>query len=320
MDVAGFCRQAHVVVVAGKGGVGKTTIAATLALAGAKAGLDVLVVALDDSGGLPGLFGFDGRLAYEDTVLAEPAGAFRTKGRVRGRVITSDEALLEYLRDHGLGRVAKRLVATGALDVIATAIPGIREVLVLGKLKQLERDRVADLIVVDAPATGHAMTFLTSSSGLVDAARGGPLRSQAEAVVALLSDAERCAVLLVTLPEETPVNELVEAAFRLEDEVGVKLGPIVVNACFPDRGHLDADPTLAAGAAGSSPGPAELHAVAAAAEFARARLALEREQLDRLAEQIALHQLRLPLLFSAATGPEELEHLSSSLADAIEAL
>ena len=123
--------------------------------------------------------------------------------------------------------------------MISTAIPGIRDVLVLGKVKQLERDRAADLILVDAPATGHAITFLTSASGMVSAARGGPLRTQAQDVVELLSDPARCRVLLVTLPEELPVSETVESAFTLEDKAGVQLGPVIINACDPEPVGLE---------------------------------------------------------------------------------
>jgi len=140
---------------------------------------------------------------------------------------------VEYLEDHGLRRVSKRLVSSGVVDVVSTAIPGIRDVLVLGKIKQLERDGVADLIVVDAPATGHAITFLTSASGLVNAARGGPLRSQASDVVELLADPARCRVMLVTLPEDMPVSETIESAYTLEDKAGVQLGPVIVNATDP---------------------------------------------------------------------------------------
>ena len=161
-------------------------------------------------------------------------------------MITPDDALVEYLEDHGLRRVAKRLVSTGVLEVVATAIPGIREVLVLGKVKQLERSGTSDLIVLDAPAAGHAVTFLTSALGLMDAARGGPLRSQAQEVVELLRDPARCQVMLVSLPEETPVNELIETAYRFEDLVGVALAPVVVNACYPVLTHLLADPVAAA--------------------------------------------------------------------------
>jgi|SRR5579875_818595 len=320
MDVARFCRQTNVVIVVGKGGVGKTTVAAALALAGARAGLDVLVAALDDSGPLPALFGRGDPFGYEEVVLLD-ATAGGAGGRVRGRVLTSDAALLEYLASHGLGRVARRLVQTGALDVVATAIPGIREVLVLGKLKQLERAAHADLLLLDAPATGHAMTFLTSSSGLVDAARGGPLRAQAEQVVELLADRSRCQVLLVTVPEETPVNEAIEAAYRLEDEVGTALGPVVVNGCYPVRERLDVDPRHAAAAAGVPPPPdGDLERLRAAADFRRARQELQRAQLERLGRHLPLPQIVLPYLFSAGVGPAELPALAEALERGIERL
>ena len=228
VDREAFCRQSNVVVVAGKGGVGKTTVTATLARMAADAGLEVLVIELDDAGGLHKLFGREAAFDYDEEVLYDPSGS----GRVRGRVITPDDALVEYLEDHGLRRVAKRLVAAGVLEVVATAIPGIREILVLGKVKQLERSGSSDLIVLDAPAAGHAVTFLTSALGLMDAARGGPLRAQAQDVVEMLRDPARCQVMLVSLPEETPVNELIETAYRFEDLVGVALAPVVVNSCY----------------------------------------------------------------------------------------
>src|SRR5439155_1700853 len=120
------------------------------------------------------------------------------------------------------------------LDVVATAVPGMKDILVLGKVKQLEREGVADLILIDAPAAGHAISFLLSPRGLLDAVRVGAVRRQAEEVIELLSDPSRCRVMLVTLPEETPVNELVDTAFALEDRVGVKLGPVVVNGVAGD--------------------------------------------------------------------------------------
>jgi anion-transporting ArsA/GET3 family ATPase len=231
MDIAEFCRQSRVLVVAGKGGVGKTTISAALAEMAAEAGLDVLVVELEGKPGVAGAFGGSGALGYDQSALAArpPGGAAGSdqvaRGTVHARRITPDDALLEYLADHGMGRISKRLVSSGALDVVATAIPGIRDILVLGKIKQLEREAEADLILVDAPATGHAMTFLSSAQGLLDAARSGPVRAQAADVVELLTDPERCQVALVTLPEEMPVNEVVEAAYQLEDKIGLTLRP-----------------------------------------------------------------------------------------------
>jgi len=323
MDLEAFCRRSNVVVVAGKGGVGKTTVTAALARMAADVGLDVLVVELDDAGGLPLLFDREEVFDYEEAVLYEPpAGAAQDgRGRVRGRVITPDDALLEYLADHGLRRVAKRLVSTGVLDVVATAIPGIREILVLGKIKQLEQSGTSDLIVLDAPAAGHAVTFLTSALGLMDAARGGPLRSQAQDVVEMLRDPARCQVMLVTVPEETPVNEIVETAYRFEDLVGVALAPVVVNAYYPVLTHLSVDPTAAAEAAGAAPldagGAARL---AAAAQFRETRQELQAVQAARLAEGLPLPQLLLPYQFTAELGPEQLTALSQALGAAIEAL
>jgi anion-transporting ArsA/GET3 family ATPase len=243
-----------------------------------------------------------------------------TAGSLSGQVITSEAALLEYLAGHGLRRVAKRLVQTGTLDVIATAIPGIREVLVLGKLKQLELAGAADLIVVDAPATGHALTFLTSSSGVLDAARGGPLRSQAQAVVEMLSDGKRCSVILVTVPEETPINELVESAYQLEDEVGIKLGPVVVNGCFPTNPSLSVDPAAAAHHDGVEVDQTTIQVIKEAAAFAMNQVRLQQDQLARLADALALPRLVLPSVFVASAGPTELVEIADALASAVEAL
>ena len=201
----------------------------------------------------------------------------------------------------------------GALDVVATAAPGIRDILVLGKVKQLERAGVADLIVLDAPAAGHAIFFLRSARGLLDAARAGPINTQAADVLELLTDPDRCQVVLVTLPEETPVNELVDTAYSLEDEVGVSLGPVVVNGLYPDLDGLDQDPATVASEAGIEVAPAELAAMAAAATFRRERARLQHAQLTRLATALPLPQLPLPYLFSTDLGPGELE----ALADAV---
>jgi anion-transporting ArsA/GET3 family ATPase len=316
MDIAGFCRQANLLVVAGKGGVGKTTVTAALALAGAQAGLDVVLTSLGDSGSLPRLFGADKALSFEESVLSKTSGG----GVVRGRLLTADAALVEYLGEHGLGRVSRRLVKSGALDIVATAIPGIREVLVLGKLKQLERAGSADLLLLDAPATGHALRFLTSSGGLLDAARGGPLREQAEQVVEMLSDPLRCQVVLVTIPEETPVNETIETAFRLEDEVGISLGPVIVNDCYPTLQYLEDDPREAARAAGALVDDDVLRRVGTAAAFRSARQRLQNTQLERLDRGLPLPRLTLPHIFTSALGPNELEALAESLTEGIEAL
>lgn len=311
MDVATFCRQSRVVVVAGKGGVGKTTISAALSKMAADAGLSVLVVELEGKPGVPAAFGRPVPLDYHEAVLAE---AGHGTGPVRARHLTPDEALLQYLADHGMKRVSKRLVSSGALDVVATAIPGIRDILVLGRVKQLERDQVADLIVVDAPATGHAMTFLSSARGLLDAARSGPVRAQAADVVELLTDPRRCQVVLVTLPEEMPVNEVVEAAYQLEDRVGVALGPVVANGCLAADDRLALDPAEAAADAGVTLTARQVSALRRAAEFHLHRQQLQEEELDRLAGELPLPQLRVPAVSAPVIGPDELSVLAAALA------
>jgi len=274
----------RVTVVAGKGGVGKSTVTAVLARSAAAAGQRVLVVELD---GKP--------------VLAELVGD------VPCTAISAPAALEEYLREHGFGRIAKRLSATGVIDVVGTAAPGIDDIVVLGKIKQLERSGDWDVIVVDGPAAGHAVTFLTSAIGLQDAVRGGPVRAQADDVVELLRDHERCQVMLVTLPETTPVNEVVETAYALEDRVGVRLGPVVVNAVdgagvdVPDPGGVDLD---------REPDGAVLRA---AAEFRRARLALQAAEIDRLRTELALAQWHLPLLPVAGMTADQVGLLARSI-------
>jgi anion-transporting ArsA/GET3 family ATPase len=318
MDPAEFFASSRLVIVAGKGGVGKTTVSAALARASALAGLSTLIVEVEGKSGLAGLFGRE-PFTYEEVTLS-PGGGVEAAADVRARTLTPDDALLEYLHDHGMNRISKRLVSSGALDVVATAAPGIRDILILGKVKQLERGKKADLLVLDAPAAGHAITFLRSARGLLDAVRVGPINSQARDVLEMLTDGRRCQVVLVTLPEETPVNELVETAFSLEDEVGVSLGPVVVNGLYSPIDGLDADPVQAAQEAGAFLRDGEADALAAAARFRRHRMELQAAQVERLAERLPLPQLHLPYLFATDIGPAELDVLAASLLDGIDAL
>ena len=314
MDVAAFCGQARVLIVAGKGGVGKTTVSAALAQMAADHGLNTLVVELEGKAGLGACFGRPEPLGYEETELAPAASG---TGHIRARTLTPDDALIEYLADHGLRRVSKRLVSSGAIDVVATAAPGIRDILVLGKVKQLERNRAADLIIVDAPAAGHTLTFLTSAQGFMDAVRVGPIRVQAGDVIELLTDPQRCQVVLVTLPEETPVNEVVETAFSLEDRVGVSLGPVVVNGIYPRLDGLDTD---LSSVTTNGLSPKERRSLREAADFREARQDLQASQIGRLGQSLPLFQLWVPFMFTTEIGLPELSSLSRSLAQSVEAL
>lgn len=325
MEPAEFCTQARVMIVAGKGGVGKTTVSAALAGMAARAGLRTMIIEVEGKSGLPAMFGVAESLSYHTTVLtpARVATANRPgSAEVVARTLTPDDALLEYLEDHGLKRISKRLTSTGTLEVVATAIPGIKDILVLGKVKQLERSSAAgqsgapDFIVVDAPAAGHAITFLASAHGVLDAIGVGPIRGQASDVIDLITDATRCQVLLVTLPEETPVNEMVETAFHLEDRAGVHLSPVVVNGVYPQL-DLRPDAAAVAAAAGVTLRGPEAEALDHAAGFRRRRQELQDYQIGRLAEGLPLTQLRLPFLFTTEVGPAELEVLVDALIAAV---
>jgi anion-transporting ArsA/GET3 family ATPase len=311
MEVADFCSTSHVVIVAGKGGVGKTTVTATLAVTAARAGLNVLVVEVEGKSGLGAMFGAPS-LGYDEIDL--DAG-------ISARFLTPDAALVDYLQHHGMKRISKRLVASGALEVVATAVPGMKDILVLGKVKSIEEERVADLVIVDAPAAGHAITFLLSARGLLDAVRVGPVRKQASDVVDLISDPARCQVLLVTLPEETPVSELIETAFAIEDRAGVALGPVVINACFsalpsdvvPDAVSIWDDARTCERFVSER----EANDLAQAAVFRARRHEVQREQVDRLRARLPLPQLELPFVFTPDISRPQLDVLADALADGI---
>ncbi len=267
---------ARVAVVAGKGGVGKTTVTAVLARAAVHRGLRVLVVELDGRPVLGSLL-----------------------GDVPWVTITAADALGEYLDTHGLKRVSRRLISSGVIDVVATAAPGIDDIVVLGKIKQLERSGQWDLILVDGPAAGHAITFLKAAPGMLATVRGGPLHTQAAEVAAMLADPARAQVVLVTLPETTPVNEVVETAYALEDRAHVHLGPVVVNAV--DIG-APLDPS-------SAPPDSPMRV---AAEFRNARRELHRAECARLADELALPQLHLPVHAGTELDAAAVERLAAA--------
>jgi anion-transporting ArsA/GET3 family ATPase len=313
VDPEGFFTASGVIIVAGKGGVGKTAVSAALAVAASRTGMRVLIVEVEGKDSMASMFD-SGRLDYDELVLVHAAAEH---GGVRARTLTPDEALIDYLAGRGLQRISNRLVSSGLLDMVATAVPGIRDILVLGKVKQLERDGQQDLIILDAPAAGHAITFLRSARGLADAVKVGPIHTQATDVLELLHDHERCRVLLVTVPEETPVNELIETAFSLEEDIGVALGPVVVNGVYPALAGLEVPTAKAAAEAGVVLIEGESELLEGAAEFRRSRQAIQRVQLDRMAEVLPLPQLHLPYLFESELGRTELEELADRLLEAI---
>lgn len=298
MDLDTFLGS-RVCIVSGKGGTGKTTVSAVLARVAAADGRRVLLVEVEGKTGLPSLFG-KRRLDYEPQRLAE---------RIDGRTISAEQALLEFLADHNMSWVAKRLQSMNLLEIVATAAPGLKDILVLGKVKQLDLRGEYDLIIVDSPAAGHTLTFLGSASGLEDAARMGPVQTQAQEVNALLTDTQRCNVVLVALAEETPVNETMETADALA-ELGIRVSGVVVNGWYPEGESVsvDAIQQRADEADVMVPGD-EAAALAEAAEFRAMRHRLQVEQLARLEDHLTLPMATLPYLFTADFGPDQIDIL-----------
>ncbi len=309
MDPDEYFNRTRMVIVAGKGGVGKTVLSAALARLAARTGLTALLVEVDGRNALAPLFEV-GEIGYEEAVIAS---ATDDSAKILARSITPDTALVEWLDDHGMKLVSKRLQKTGAIDVIATATPGIKDLLVLGKIKQLVVESDADIVIVDAPAAGHAMTFLRAPALLAEMARSGPINTQAHAVLAMLQDPKQCEVMLVTLPEETPVNELIDTAFQLEDDVGIQLAPVVVNGMYPIIDGLDADLS----GVKSNLGAAKIDELRAAGDFRQQRSILQAGQRARLAEMLPLEQLVLPYVFDADIGLPQIDELADALAEAI---
>ena len=261
-------------VVTGKGGTGKTTTATALALALAGPGRRVLLCEVEGRQGLARLLGTE-PLPYAEVEVAEGAGG----GQVLALAVEPRAALLEYLDlFYRLGRAGRALERVGAVDFIAGIAPGLRDVLLIGKVYEAVRRTDADgspsydAVVLDAPPTGRITRFLGIGQELAGLAGGGPIAGQATKVAELLRS-PATAVHVVTLLEELPVTETAEAVAELED-AGLPVGALV------------ADRVLAAlpGAAGDDPG---------AAAQALAASGLPPEQVEDLVEQARRHAVRV---------------------------
>jgi len=271
-----------VLVIVGKGGTGRTTVARILAELGTRSGKKISVIA-----GTSGTHFSD----QENPLLSFSS-------------LEPGEVLISYLNDHGLGQVGKRLSSTGLASIISTAIPGIADLLVLAKIKQMERSDSADLIIFDAPASGHFLQLIATPKGLSDIAAAGPLQKQSREVLDMLSDPKRLGVALVTTAEETPVKESIETVEQLSAKSGIKPRVLFVNSVLPS---LISKSVLKGASNTDTP-------AYRAAQYSYARAQLQREFEKLATEQLGLGLVEIPLVPTVELADSDIIHL----ADAIE--
>ncbi|RKT52096.1 ArsA-related P-loop ATPase [Saccharothrix australiensis] len=227
--------RARLHVVTGKGGTGKTTVAAALALALATGGRRVLLVEVENRQGIAQLFDCAPLPYSEERIASAPGG-----GEVRALAVDPEAALLEYLdMFYNLGFAGRTLRRMGAIEFATTLAPGLRDVLLTGKVKECVRRagkagrHEYDAVVLDAPPTGRVVRFLDVTRAMADLAKVGPIKGQSDGVVQLLHSGDT-AVHLVALLEEMPVRETLDAVAEL-DAADLRPGAVFVNRVRPPR-------------------------------------------------------------------------------------
>lgn len=244
--------RARLHFVTGKGGTGKTTVAAALALTLAAGGRRVLLVEVEGRQGIAQLFDVP-PLPYQEVKIATAEGG----GHINALAIELEAAFLEYLdMFYNLGLAGRAMKRIGVVEFATTIAPGLRDILLTGKIKEAvvrvddSRRPVYDAVVVDSPPTGRIGRFLDVTKALTQIAKGGPVHGQAESVVELLHS-ENTAIHLVTLLESLPIQETMEAIEELE-RLELPVGSVIINRTIPAflsqedlskaaEGHIDAD-------------------------------------------------------------------------------
>jgi anion-transporting ArsA/GET3 family ATPase len=288
----------RLVVVTGKGGAGKTTVAAALGLAAARRGKRVVLCEVAEQDRLAGMLG-----PHEEALLHHTS-------------VDPERAKQEWLRYQLKSRTLAGVLGGSTLfQYLTAAAPGLTELVTMGKvwdLAQLEPRTggpAFDLAIVDAPATGHGLAMLRAPSTYASIARVGPVGRHAEKIDSFLRDHAQTGVISVALPEEMPVNEAIEFERALKRELNITVDAIVVNAVHPARFNAEECRRLEAASGGSRVAQAAL--AAALAEYRRARG--EHSQVRRLRRAATAPVATLPRIFQPELGADELGRLSVEL-------
>jgi anion-transporting ArsA/GET3 family ATPase len=304
----------HLLFVTGKGGVGKTTVALALALRAARAGKRTIVAEMTGDDRLQRAFGAPGGRRFEEVPLAP--GLFTIS-------VEPLQAMREYLSLKVPAPFGLALKASPVFQTFAMATPGMPELLCLGKVWELAQPhrraqdgKPYDLVIVDAPATGHGLGVMKAPRTFAEIARVGPIATQASKLDATLTDPEFTGVVTVSTPEEMPVNETLWLVEALQRE-RLQLDAVVLNCTYPQRFDVADAATLAAAESRLDPAVPEerapFSAAVAAAHSEQLRAAAQDEQTARLKAAIAVPLITLPFLFAETSARAQVEALAERL-------
>ncbi|MGI9577608.1 MAG: ArsA family ATPase [Microthrixaceae bacterium] len=302
--------------VTGNGGVGKTSVASALGVLAAARGKRTLVCEVDAKGNLADFYGV-GPLSFDPTEVRK---------NLHAMAMDTEESLKEYLSLQLRVPLLARLGPLArTLDFIATAAPGVKEILTVGKLTYEVRERNFDLVVVDASATGHVVGELGSPVAISELVRVGVVRSQTDWMIDILTDPAQTGVVVVTLPEEMPVSETLELLERLSDETSIDVASVVVNRVLPElfgRGEEEIYDALCSEPARGSLETQVGSGTAAVLEAADLAVKLRRsrvEHLTRLREGLpdGLPLVYVPYLFNRSHGVRATGRIAEFLGEEI---
>jgi anion-transporting ArsA/GET3 family ATPase len=305
-------RDRRLLYVTGKGGVGKTTVAAALGLAAARLGRRTIVCEVAEQDRMSRAFARHGVRPEMEVELAQDLWAI---------TVDPQRALEEWLAKQVGGGPALRLLShSHAFQYFVAAAPGAKELITIAKVWELAQpqrwnreNRSYDLVVVDAPASGHGIAMLTTPRTFGEVARVGPIRRQAENVSTMLADPARTGYVAVALPEEMPVNETLDVEARLRRAVGLGLDAVVVNGMWPER-FSSHDVTRLRAAERNGLDPEGLAAVRAALA-AHERVKAQRAQARRLEAGTDAPVTMLPFVFESELELDHYRRLAAALLD-----
>lgn len=297
-----------ILFVTGKGGVGKTTVAFALGIAAAAAGKRTIVCEVASQESASRMFG-RAEIGFHEVELRENLFAIS---------LDPDRCMREYLElQLPVKAMSDLLYRSRIFSYLAAATPGLREMVTIGKIWELalpeRRVRKAsayDLVIVDAPATGHGIGFLQTPKNFAEIARVGPMEQQATKINNAITDHAGAGAVIVSLPEEMPVNESALLERELIDSLGVAVDRVYMNALYPERfssREIESIADAAEDAEDAVAGPL------AAAIDESARAASQREQLQRLGELTRTEISILPFVFAPKLGVGELELLAAEV-------